>query len=185
MNIGAKIKDFRKKSGLTQQQLAELIGKKEVTIRKYENSSREPRLSVIQDICSALNIPIEEFGEELFQIKKSQSSEEDKPSADSLELLNHCDFDSNPLNKELTEINLVKQLLLIQGYKIEFYNLSEKHIDDAEKLESALKYTLPLGKVINLKTQDEFELTNSDFQILLSNLRNFIDFEFFKLKANK
>ena len=171
MNIGTKIKHFRKQAGLTQQQLAEKIGKKEVTIRKYENSSREPRLSVIQDICTALNIPIEEFGEELFQIKKSQSSREDEHSADSAELYN--------------EINLVKQLLLVYGYNLEFYNLSAKNIDEAEKLESALKYTLPLGKVTNLKTQEEFELTNSDFKNILINLKNFIDFEFFKLKANK
>lgn len=183
MNIGTKIKEFRKQAGLTQQQLAERIGKKEVTIRKYENSSREPRLSVIQEICDALNIPIEEFGEELFQIKKSQSSREDEHSADSAELYN--EINSNPLNRELTEINLVKQLLLVYGYNLEFYNLSAKNIDEAEKLESALKYTLPLGKVTNLETQEEFELTNSDFKNILINLKNFIDFEFFKSKANK
>lgn len=183
MNVGAKIKEYRKKAGLTQQQLAEKIGKKEVTIRKYENSSREPRLSVIQEICAALNIPVDTFGEELFQIKKSQSSREDEPSADSLEVF--TDYNSNPLNKELIKINLVKQLLLVHGYELVFYNISDKNIDDAEKLESTLKYTLPLGKVINLETQEELELTNSDFKNLLLNLKNFFDFEFFKLKANK
>lgn len=85
----------------------------------------------------------------------------------------------------MTEINLVKQLLLVYGYNLEFYNLSAKNIDEAEKLESALKYTLPLGKVTNLETQEEFELTNSDFKNILINLKNFIDFEFFKSKANK
>ena len=55
----------------------------------------------------------------------------------------------------MTEINLVKQLLLVYGYNLEFYNLSAKNIDEAEKLESALKYTLPLGKVTNLKTQEK------------------------------
>lgn len=183
MNIGAKIKEYRKKAGLTQQQLAEKIGKKEVTIRKYENSSREPKLSVIQEICAALNIPVDTFGEELFQIKNNQSSREDEPSADSTEL--YDEINSNPLNRELTEINLVKQLLLVYGYDLEFYNLSDKNIEEAEKLESTLRYTLPLGKVINIETQEEFELTNSDFKNILINLKNFIGFEFYKLKANK
>lgn len=183
MNVGAKIKEYRKKAGLTQQQLAEKIGKKEVTIRKYENSSREPRLSVIQEICAALNIPVDTFGEELFQIQKSQSSREDEPSADSPKP--YDEINSNPLNRELTEINLVKQLLLVYGYNLEFYNLSDKNVEEAEKLESALRYTLPLGKVINIETQEEFELTNSDFKNILINLKNFIGFEFYKLKANK
>ena len=75
MNIGEKIKKYRKEAGLTQKQLAEKINRKEITIRKYESGEREPRISIINDICEALNIPIDEFGEELFEIKKKKIEE--------------------------------------------------------------------------------------------------------------
>lgn len=56
MTIGENIKYHRKARKLTQKQLAELINKKEITIRRYEKGDIEPPISVINDIAEALMV---------------------------------------------------------------------------------------------------------------------------------
>lgn len=56
--IGNNIKKFRKNASLTQQQLADTLGKTESTIRKYENGSIEPPLSVLNEISKILKVTI-------------------------------------------------------------------------------------------------------------------------------
>lgn len=57
MDIGSKIKTIRKEKKLTQKALGELIGKSEISIRKYEASSNVP-LDVILDIAKVLNVDV-------------------------------------------------------------------------------------------------------------------------------
>lgn len=54
--IGTNIKKYRKEKGYTQKQLAELIGKAEITIRRYEACYMMPPKSCIEDICKVLEI---------------------------------------------------------------------------------------------------------------------------------
>lgn len=179
MNIGEKIKDYRKKAGLTQKQLAEKIDRKEITIRKYESGEREPRISVIEDICKALNIPIDEFGEELFQI--NNDNKENKDFRDSLELFKK--YESNSTFKYISQSELVSQLMLLHGYTYEYYSWSGRTEEEAYKIDEKIQSnTLPLGKITNLNTNEKFNVSVSDLEQLYSNLKNFIDFELFKLK---
>ncbi len=53
--IGGKIKYFRIKKGLTQKQLASLIGKTESSIQKYECGNTEIPLSVLEKIAKYLD----------------------------------------------------------------------------------------------------------------------------------
>lgn len=57
MNIGDKIKLIRKEKKLTQKELGALIGKSEISIRKYEASGNVP-LDTILDIAKALDIDV-------------------------------------------------------------------------------------------------------------------------------
>ena len=57
-DLGQTIKINRKQRKMTQSQLAEAIGKKVVTIRKYENGDIEPPLSVLQDLSNAFGISL-------------------------------------------------------------------------------------------------------------------------------
>lgn len=81
MDIGANIKKFRKEKGLTQQELADLIGKATISVRKYESGSvnisvnggcknsiynyetdkREPKIGTMQLIAKALDVTIQEL----------------------------------------------------------------------------------------------------------------------------
>lgn len=56
--IGKRIKEIRKQKKITQSELAKLIGKKEVTVRKYENGSIEIPLNVLNDIAENLGTSI-------------------------------------------------------------------------------------------------------------------------------
>ena len=56
MSIGERIKEVRKKSGLTQQKFAERIGLKRNTIGNYEINLIEPSDRTILDICREFDI---------------------------------------------------------------------------------------------------------------------------------
>ena len=58
MNIGTKIKEYRKSKGLTQKQLADKIGVAVNTISRYEIGERVPTLKIIYDIAEALSTDI-------------------------------------------------------------------------------------------------------------------------------
>jgi transcriptional regulator with XRE-family HTH domain len=49
------LKEARLKKGLTQKELAELIGKSKVSITHYENGQRDPSISDLKKLCKALD----------------------------------------------------------------------------------------------------------------------------------
>lgn len=61
IEIGKKLKRLRKEKGLTQKQLGELIGKKEITIRKYENGNISIPLDTLNKIANLLNVTTSEL----------------------------------------------------------------------------------------------------------------------------
>ncbi|MBI4822923.1 MAG: helix-turn-helix transcriptional regulator [Nitrospirae bacterium] len=62
MDSGRRIKELRKKAGLTQSQLAEMLGfKTPFYLSQLETGKREAGLSVLGKICNALGISISEF----------------------------------------------------------------------------------------------------------------------------
>lgn len=181
MNIGEKIKKYRKEAGLTQKQLAEKINRKEITIRKYESGEREPRISIINDICEALNIPIDEFGEELFEIKKKSEDRRNASLQQPFDLFN--EYQTNPLKKSTIQYQLINQLLLLYGYKIEYYGAGGSTEAQAEECAEAMNNNIiPSGKVINLKTREEFDIMARDLTDLFDDCENFFDFQMFKFK---
>lgn len=181
MNIGEKIKDYRKKAGLTQKQLAEKINRKEITIRKYESGEREPRISIIEDICEALDIPIDVFGEELFQIKNNNSNKGSQTFRDSLVLFKK--YQSNPSYKYTSQSSFIQQLMVLYGYKYEYLGWSGRTEEECYKINEEIENnTLPIGKITNLNTNEELEIMLSDLEQIYSNCKSFFDFEIFKLK---
>ena len=56
VNIGLKIKIFRKMNGLTQEKLAEMVHCNYKTICNIENGKTIPKLKQIINICDVLNI---------------------------------------------------------------------------------------------------------------------------------
>lgn len=59
--IGAFISSCRKKNGLTQAQLAEILGVSDKSISRWENGKTMPDLSLYEPLCQALDIQISEL----------------------------------------------------------------------------------------------------------------------------
>lgn len=62
--IGEKIKLIRKDKKITQKQLGELIGKKEITVRKYESGEINPNIEILKKISIVLDVPLIELIDE-------------------------------------------------------------------------------------------------------------------------
>lgn len=57
-NIGLKIKELRKEKKLTQSQLAKLLNKSDITIRKWESGERTPNIETLKEISNILEAPL-------------------------------------------------------------------------------------------------------------------------------
>ncbi len=55
------LKEFREKQGLSQTELAGLVGLKQTTISQYESGSRRPNLSMAKKLSDALGISLDDF----------------------------------------------------------------------------------------------------------------------------
>ena len=94
IEFGKRVKAARKKKKLTQVQLADIIGKKEATIRKYENGTIEAPTNVIEDIATALDVSPFDLTVDVDQLRsdvKLQDEIEKVFGKKGLQLLN--DFD--------------------------------------------------------------------------------------------
>ena len=60
--VGKKIKALRKTKGLTQQDLANLLGVQRATVSNYEIGRRSPHLKELQRIAQLLGVSLEYFG---------------------------------------------------------------------------------------------------------------------------
>jgi transcriptional regulator with XRE-family HTH domain len=63
MNLGDYIKEKRKKNGLTQIQLSEMLDIDDTTLSRIEKSKRKIQLNQIKKISKALNVDEQEFNE--------------------------------------------------------------------------------------------------------------------------
>ena len=59
--LAQKLREFRKKQGLTQEQLGELVGVRRETIMRLEAGKYNPSLKLAVDISRAVEAPIEEI----------------------------------------------------------------------------------------------------------------------------
>ena len=61
MDVGKKIKYYRKQHGYTQRELAEKCGLAVGTIQQYELGKREPRMGILQKISVVLDVNINQL----------------------------------------------------------------------------------------------------------------------------
>lgn len=75
--IGAFIAEMRKEKGLTQEQLAELLGNSQKSISRWENGKTMPDLSLYEPLCEILGIQVSEllYGKRMSNEEKINCSE--------------------------------------------------------------------------------------------------------------
>lgn len=80
------IKEFRKKKGYTQKELAEKVGISRTALIRYENGATSPNIEVIEKIADVLDVPLDNF-----LPLKSANEELAKAIANDLSLKSFCD----------------------------------------------------------------------------------------------
>lgn len=60
---GDNIQKLRKEKGFTQAELAKEAGLSEISIRKYENGDRKPKIETLRCIANALKVPLYELAD--------------------------------------------------------------------------------------------------------------------------
>lgn len=155
MNIGEKIKLIRKNKKITQKQLGELIGKKEITIRKYESGEITPNIEILSEISSALGIPLIELIDEngikdvpakgILKNTNRNSSIEQQILAESI-------LEKIGGNSAIFE-NILRDFLTLDSVKKELnYKFDEFTPDDLRDLSQFMFYMLKL-KVIEINSK--------------------------------
>lgn len=61
VQVGLKIMYYRKQQGLTQEQLAELVGITQQYFQRIETAHSVPSLSTLLDIADALDVPVQKL----------------------------------------------------------------------------------------------------------------------------
>lgn len=74
--IGQKLKEYRKKANLSQEQLAERTGLAEKHYGRLERGACMPTLETFFTIIEALNIPLSEFGLNIKEHKSTNKNRE-------------------------------------------------------------------------------------------------------------
>lgn len=73
MDFGDRLRDARKRKGLTQRQLADMIGAKHNSVSNWENGLNMPDPDLIQNLCWALDVDANYFFDDLNTAKPAPS----------------------------------------------------------------------------------------------------------------
>lgn len=145
MNLGEKIKYYRKSLGLSQEELGEKCNLSRNAIYNYENNKRTPNLDILSGIASALNVKLSNFIDDnetltnkLIKVFEKVICDNSINAQSSLELLCELiDIDIDVLNKiirdseDLSESYLIRIIdLIYKDNPDEFYKFykENKHL---------------------------------------------------------
>ena len=59
--LGKKIKEYRLKRGMTQEELADKLLSKKSTVSEYENDKIDIKISILREIAKILGVPLSRF----------------------------------------------------------------------------------------------------------------------------
>ena len=169
MTIGEKIKEFRKKAGFTQKQLASKCGVAEITIRQYESGKRQPRIEQLQIISKALNMYLFEFmDDEYFDAATDEEPGSEERELDFLEqktktikeILQNKNISEQEKQKMLS--NHIMQTAIMSSYHAEEAQLGRKFLLDmlfeqlnADGQEKAIEHIEMLAKIPEYKKEEK------------------------------
>lgn len=192
INLGKRIKEFRKIRGLTQKQLAEKLGVTTITIQNYENNRREPNIETLKKIADALEVPMYDLitDNEIVEISRREIIQRDKIYSEL---------------RKLDDIVIDAKEKEVEFYFKQLKSLMEEHsklldsITENRKLEIINElYNDPIKLITFLIDYFTYDLMpnekgyinkvdiNKDEAInIINSLKNTLEFELYKIKNNK
>jgi transcriptional regulator with XRE-family HTH domain len=150
--IGSKIKYYRTKKRITQKELGNLIGKSEITIRKYESGDIQVPNNVLQAIASALDVSVINL--------MDLSEKEDAIHKD------------NAFIKYLESIGYTVE---IQPEVLEWHY--EDVIEDGKVIGKAQIADKETYTVTMIKDKDKITFTEKEFEEFQSTIKNSVDYQ--------
>src|SRR5699024_8713676 len=72
--VGSKIKEFRSRSGMNQEQLADRLETTKQSVSRYESGEREPNQDLLFKLAKILNVSIDDFFPPINQSKNNIQS---------------------------------------------------------------------------------------------------------------
>lgn len=119
MFIGNNVKKYRKENGISQQKLAELIGKSKSSIEKYESGKTNIPMDVLKNIAAALGVEITDLlaesidnGKNNITIDLSDEDNLDKAFYKARALSQDKEFMNDILNKKIEDVGYFEKLIL-------------------------------------------------------------------------
>ena len=109
-NFSENLKSKRKQLGLTQKELAEIVGITPKTIQNYEKKKTIPTPALMEEISIALNVSFEEMiDDNESNIKVSLVRKLEKIDIEKINyLVMNINFSIEELNKELSKLDFLK-----------------------------------------------------------------------------
>ncbi len=134
MDIGLRIKSFRTKQELTQQELADLVGITVSTVQKYESGERNPSSSNLKKIAQALDVQENLF----YNIGLSELPLHTIGDIMSILFLLDDKIGFNPRYREDNKGNIDPYSVSIQFTNVEINKLVARWVEIKEKHENAI-----------------------------------------------
>lgn len=137
MSISENIRKARKKAGLTQRQLGELIGVSESQIGSYENGYRKPKIETLQKITNALDVDFLDLVYDLISSDQREKFEQLKAKQELLNTINN-NLELQEEIKDIQNKNFNKVISLMTQLNNDGQN---KAIEQVELLTLIERYT--------------------------------------------
>lgn len=169
MNIGEKIKNLRTEKGMTQKELSKLSGIAEITIRKYENHDRQPKVEQVQKLAAALKVtPFDIMGFAYFDdaMKNNLINDINNQNA----FISYLEFIGYKIKLELNEVlECHEEDMILNGEVIG----KDKVIDNAT-----------YNRVLT-KEGKSIEFNEQEFIEFMDTIERSVEFEIFKASQKK
>lgn len=148
MNIGAIIKNARRKNNMTQEQMAEYLNVSISAISQWESDKTSPDISIIPSICNLLNISADELLGVNILKKQEKIKEIDKEAMEYI-VIGKNEEAIKILRRGLTEFPNSYELMVQLQHALHSYGMSK------DKNDEVLDEVIAIGeKVLNECTED-------------------------------
>ncbi|MGG5460029.1 helix-turn-helix domain-containing protein [Clostridium sp. B9] len=197
MKIGDRIKYFRKKKKLTQDELSNKCGISRNALSNYELNKRTPPINVIMKMANVLGIPSTQLLTEKIDLVSQEIIENALNKGYTLETLSkNADIPLQQLNAmfeakpDYTILDFVKLYTFFDIDK----NKIDELIDDAYNFSEKQPTTSsqndlmePINKLIDFLKSDNYpvdKLNNQTLSYIYEKITDLLEFEFYKLEKN-
>ncbi len=123
--VGDAIKDMRECSDMTQAELAQKVGLATITIRQYENGSREPRFKTLQNIADALECDISDLIPSPNENPEYFKSVSDKLNAQQIQNVISFDLANSKERQQLKILETLFKMLNDLGKQTAIWRINE------------------------------------------------------------